>query len=87
MQKGIMHILKERNFWSNMEGAVMGVVFFLSVQKTQTGLGATQTLKESLSAGHVVCWQLDRTSKSKKVDYRKRWGAVDSWLSLSRVPL
>ena len=30
---------------------------------------------------HVVCWQLNRTSKSKKVDYRKNWSAVDSWLS------
>ena len=39
-QKGIMQVLKERNLWLKMEGAVMGLVFFLSVQKTQFGLGA-----------------------------------------------
>ena len=59
----------------------MGLVFFCSAQMTQTGLGATQTLKESLGAVHVVCWQLNRASKSKKVDYRKNWNAVDSPIS------
>ena len=39
-QEDIMQVLKERNLWLKMEGAVMGLVFFLSVQKTQFELGA-----------------------------------------------
>ena len=52
-QKGIMQVLKERNLWPKMEGAVMGLIFFFSVQKTQTGLDAVQT-KESMAVVHVV---------------------------------
>ena len=35
------------------------------------------------TAVHGVCWQLNRALKSKKVDYRKNWGVVDSWLSFT----
>ena len=76
-----MRILKERNLWPEHVRRSDGIGFLLQCPKTQTGLGATQALKESLSAVHVVCWQLNRTSRSKKVDYRKSWSAMDSWLS------
>ena len=66
----------------------MELVFSFSVRKTQTEPDAIQALKESLAAVHAVCWQLNRTSKSKRADYRKNWSAVDSWLSFTpQVPL
>ena len=37
-------------------------------------------MDKSLGAVRVVCWQLNRTLKSKKVEYGKNWRAVDSWL-------
>ena len=45
--KGIVQALGCEISGLKIEGAVMGLVFF-SVQKPQIGLGATQTLKESL---------------------------------------
>ena len=58
-------------------------VNFLQCPKTQTKPGATWASKKSLSAMHAVFWQLNRTLKSKQVDYRKNWGAADSWLSFA----
>ena len=34
---------------------------YLEARKTQTGLYAIQTTKESLAVLHIVCYQLNRT--------------------------
>ena len=79
-KKGIMQVLSEIP-GLKIEDAVLGLISFFSVRKTQTDPGATWTSKESLGAVHAVCWQRNRTLKSKRADYRRNWSVVDSWLS------
>ena len=73
-----MQILKKRNLWPENGRRSDGVGFFFTCPKIQIELGAIQTPKESPGAVYVVCWQLNRGSKSKTVVYRKNWRAVDS---------